>query len=293
MTSHRRAPILIALALLVVAAPACMTQNLDRIVEKSNRAMEASAILRQTDLPELVAPDGAGGGPNGKGSEEWNKQIEEQRTHAIQLIDRFIETHAGHKPAINALLIRKALLHLAGGETNFAKATFSRFDATKAGGERDYGLYLSHSALAWWWRMALVSNPGQAEFNQGATTHTVTLDTTLDKLNQGSAISYYLATTRAHIYLKWATIDDDAAGRLKEGLSLFCAAFGEADRTGVKTWATGTDDERAKLPLAKLRWYGHAEIVKDRYAAMMKRALGRDPVVSDWDADCQWLVKLP
>ncbi len=292
MNRKIRTATLFALALALLAAPACVSQRVSDIVEASNAAMEASAVLRQTDLPGLAAPDGRGGGPNGENPEDWRAKVEQRRTEAIQLIETFIAEHPDQKTTINALLVRKALLHLTGGEPNLAAATFARYDRSLPGNERDLGLYLSHEALSWWWTIAGNPNPNAREYAILARRYEDRLSTVIADLSEGSAIRYYLVTTIAHIDLKWAMLEDEPKVRLRSGLASFCAAFGPGDRKSIGIWIEAQPAAMGKLPLDRLRWYGHAKIVYDQYAKQFERSEGRKPVKTDWDPDCDWLAGL-
>jgi len=128
----------------------CVTSTEVReIVRQSNAesvALTGDLLVAEAGSAASLAPaDAQGGGST---------------PDAIARLNAFVESHPENKVTLNALLLRKALLHLNAGTLELARATFEQIDASQLRSARDQGLLAVHDRMLWWWSVARIDQPG-------------------------------------------------------------------------------------------------------------------------------------
>lgn len=265
-----------ALVALLGAVAGCpTTQEVRAIVGESNAALEASAVLAETDLSELRSHDSA-----------RHEAAVEKAQAAVRRIDAFLAAHPGMKSTGNALTMRKALLLMVAGKPQMAKAAFAGYDASVRGNTRDLGLYQSFEILTWWWGVRLkLADDIPWDTKKPALRK---LDELIAGLSRGEGITYYLLTMRANIQLKRASAQDDVGSALRQGLKNYSAGFDAQARAQVHAFAK-RPAELKDVPFDRLRWLAQAKVTYDDYLKVWNGAGLGQPA---WDPDCKWLEEL-
>jgi hypothetical protein len=286
-----RKKLILTLLLAFLVAACATTQEVRTIVREANAASLLAASEFVTAHPAKPA---VGGGD------------------VIDRIDAFLDQHPEPQLArvCDALRVRKGLLLAARKRSNLARETFAQVQVANLGNPRDRAIYRASGALIWWWTVAARENVPPATFRADAAQHGKTLDKEIGEAPAGSAIRYYLATLRAHVFLKWSSMGPDPRGKLFEGLTAYAKEFDDGAQKYVAAFAKDKTP-----PPENLRWYGQALVTAkaydDAYRAWLTEVRDANPedldpairaelgsLETDPDADppwpdaCKWLVAL-
>ncbi len=263
---------------------ACVTRaEVEEIVQASN---ETTILLQQSE--RFVSDPAAGG--------EVLAVDPAAVSALVARIDVFIAQHPDMKATNDALRVRKAMILMAAGRMNGARASFAAVEGELLN-DRDRALAASHETLIWWREVAVLDDadalPGREDFEAGlAALEGATRDLDPTSID----IRFYLAEIRAWMALKLVMpvlvdLEDDAlvptiAELLRAPLADYLAIFSAEEAAQlaiVRDLETVDAEGLRRLPLERLRWMFHARILVREYARVARLAAEVFPDLEpDW-----------
>lgn len=212
-------PLALCTAIALVISGCVTQQQVREIVSNSN----ADILSAQID-------DGAGAlpTPNGGARPAWEITSEK--------IETFIATHPGQKTTHAALRIRQAMLLLANGQFNLARAAFQQADARDLHTARDQSLKKMQDHLLWWFG-ASTNVMGLADFKQ-ADKALADMKTLQAGLSDSPGARDYFAEMRAWIALKSARVITDLSlskGYFENAMTNYAAIFSADDLSALES----------------------------------------------------------
>jgi hypothetical protein len=196
-----------------------------------------------------------------------------QPSSALARLDAFEQQLTDNPTALNALRLRRALLHLNNKAYALAAAAFDDVKDTDKLSNRDRALFKVHSTMLWWWPLAPVNLPGVfAQQLPAAERHQAALRDTAKEPATPPETRDYLLEMRAWIGIKLAFDLADAGEtrkRLADAVDPFVASFSPAELAQVATGITDLKTAHAFDATTRrvLRTQGMIEHIASRMAA--------------------------
>ena len=234
----RRAGAWIACFSIVIAlcAGCVSTTEIKSIVEDSNAALFA-AQLPDSDLA---------------GDPAATKTLVDPAA-VTRKIDEFIAAHPDQKVTNSALRVRQAILFIAHGKYELARAAFA--DATDLKTDRDKALKSVSESIIWWWEHA-----GEDRWSEPvrdkARDHLAAIDSEIARVRQSPGIRDYLEELRARIGFQLARNLQASQGKRDvfiDAMNRYGASLSAADVSAIESNALTpqspafSDDDRRRL----------------------------------------------